>query len=265
MRLSQGQLNLLETCPRKFQHTYLDLLGSPVSPEQQDRIAWGSRFHLLMQQRELGLPVDSLLLQNPELERYFNALITAAPEIFANQPEAEIFRGAEHQRTLNFGDYLLTVRYDLLIAYQKNAKIIDWKTYPLPQNKTWLERDWQTRLYLYLLAETSEYLPKEISMAYWFVKAPLDQPDTPAFVKFAYSEAKHKKTHEDLTQLLENLTGWLKAYQEKKQNFPQVNVESKACDSCQYDIRCQRDSEKKQEDMKINELPELANIEEVAL
>ena len=41
MRLSQGQLNLLERCPRQFQHTYLEQLGSPINPEQQERQTWG--------------------------------------------------------------------------------------------------------------------------------------------------------------------------------------------------------------------------------
>ena len=51
-RLSQQHLNLLSLCPRKFQYTYLDQLVSPVSPDDEERIAWGNQFHLLMQQHE---------------------------------------------------------------------------------------------------------------------------------------------------------------------------------------------------------------------
>jgi len=61
LRLSQGHLNLLETCPRKFQHTYLEQLNSPANPEHEERQTLGSRFHLLMQQREMGLPINSFL------------------------------------------------------------------------------------------------------------------------------------------------------------------------------------------------------------
>jgi ATP-dependent exoDNAse (exonuclease V) beta subunit len=59
---------------------------------------------------------------------------------------------------------LLTVIYDLLIEAEDNAQILDWKTYPQPKEQNRLAKDWQTRLYLYVLAETSDYLPEQISM-----------------------------------------------------------------------------------------------------
>jgi hypothetical protein len=102
-RLSQGQLNLLETCPRKFQHIYIDQLGVPISPDQQERVTWGSRFHLLMQQRELGLPVDSLVEEDAQLQHYVTALVNAAPEILTPAPQT--FRESEHCRTLNFQSF----------------------------------------------------------------------------------------------------------------------------------------------------------------
>uniref|UniRef100_A0ACD5H192 PD-(D/E)XK nuclease family protein n=1 Tax=Desertifilum tharense IPPAS B-1220 TaxID=1781255 RepID=A0ACD5H192_9CYAN len=55
LHLSQGQLNLLQTCPRKFQQTFIDQLSTPMSPEQQDSMNWGSRFHLLMQRPRVGI------------------------------------------------------------------------------------------------------------------------------------------------------------------------------------------------------------------
>ncbi|NEP21702.1 PD-(D/E)XK nuclease family protein, partial [Moorena sp. SIO3I6] len=85
-RLSQGQLNVLETCPRKFQHIYFDQLGTPVSPEQQERLTWGSRFHLLMQQRELGLPVTSLVEEDTQLDYWLTGLVNAAPELSNPEP-----------------------------------------------------------------------------------------------------------------------------------------------------------------------------------
>ena len=162
MRLSQGQLNLLERCPRQFQHIYLDQLGSPANPEQKERQTWGSRFHLLMQQRELGLPIESLVQEDPQLQCWMTAFASAAPEILTPDTNNQ-FRESEHCRTLQVQDYLLTVVYDLLIADDRTAQILDWKTYPKPQNKRKLEQNWQTRLYLYVLAETSDYLPEQIS------------------------------------------------------------------------------------------------------
>ncbi|MEM7773853.1 MAG: PD-(D/E)XK nuclease family protein, partial [Cyanobacteria bacterium P01_A01_bin.37] len=55
MRLSQAHLTLIESCPRKFQYVYLDQVVAPVSPDDQYRREWGTHFHLMMQQRELGI------------------------------------------------------------------------------------------------------------------------------------------------------------------------------------------------------------------
>ena len=212
LRLSQGHLNLLETCPPKFQQSYLREANSLPNPEIEDKQVWGSRFHLLMQQRELGLPIASLLQEETELDRSLKALIEAAPELLINHHSG--IREAEHSRTLSFGNYLLTVVYDLLIAEKNRAKIIDWKTYLQPQHKNKLARNWQTRLYLYVLAETSDYLPEQISMTYWFVKL----PKKPKSHSFTYSQKKHQKTKQDLHNLLTNLDKWLQ--QNDLKSFP---------------------------------------------
>lgn len=263
-RLSQGQLNLLETCPRKFQHIYIDQLGSPTSPEQQESLAWGSRFHLLMQQRELGLSVDQLVAEDEPLQRCLTAFTKAAPEILFPHPQT--FRQSEHRRTLNFQGYLLTVIYDLLILDQQQAQILDWKTYPRPQNQRWLAQDWQTRLYLFVLAETSDYSPEQISMTYWFVKPQDNQGDSlkPQSLKFPYNRSLHDRTHQDLHLLLNHLTNWLKRYEETAEPFPQV-VETEDCDRCHFTVRCQRHPEMQEHSFNQSWLPDLAEVQEVSL
>ena len=154
MRLSQGQLNLLERCPRQFQHTYLDGIISPTSLEQQERLSSGSCFHLLMQQRELGLPIDAIVKENEQLQGWMNAFTGAATEILTTASDGE-FRESEHCRTLQVEEYLLTVIYDLFIARDDTCQILDWKTYPKPQDRRKLAQNWQTLLYQYVLAETS--------------------------------------------------------------------------------------------------------------
>ncbi|MCL1473867.1 PD-(D/E)XK nuclease family protein [Argonema antarcticum] len=260
MRISQRHLNLLGTCPRKFQHTYLDQLGLLTTPEQQERINWGSDFHLLMQQRELGLPIEPLVQEDAQMQRCLTALVSAAPEILTPNPSSKTFRESEHGRILPFQDYVLTVIYDLLIAEDKKAQILDWKTYPLPKNKRWLEEDWQTRLYLYVLAETSDYSPEQISMTYWFVQS---QPE-PKSLKFAYNAGKHEQTRRDLTQQLNYLTDWLESY-ERGEEFPQVVEGSRECDYCQFSVRCDRTSESEEPATSEDLIPNLANIQEVSL
>jgi PD-(D/E)XK nuclease superfamily len=223
VRLSQGQLNLLETCPPQFQHVYLEQLRSPISPEQQEKFAWGSRLHLLMQQIELGLPIESLLEIDKELGRSIVALTKAVPEVL--QTDSQIWRDAEHYRTLSFENYLLIAIYDLLITEPTKAKIIDWKTYLQPENKSKLAKNWQTRLYLYLLAETSDYAPENISMTYWFVKLPSE----PKSVTFTYSSSQHKKTKRDLSNLLQKLDNWLESYAQEGLSFPHLSNCQETC------------------------------------
>jgi hypothetical protein len=241
-RLSQGQLNLLTTCPRKFQHTYIEQLATPYTPEQQEKLAWGSKFHLLMQQKEIGLPIASIAETDTEIQRSVTAFINATPELFTPSENSNpTFRQAEHPRTLIFQNYLITVIYDLLIAEPTQAQILDWKTYPRPQNHKLLAQDWQTRLYLYVLIETSNYLPEQISMTYWFVQ--LKGENTPQKSQFNYTEKEHKTTQQDLTEILRQLTAWLQDYHEQGEPFPQVKITDNQCHFCQFNTRCDRDRE----------------------
>ncbi|ACK71700.1 conserved hypothetical protein [Gloeothece citriformis PCC 7424] len=216
IRLSQGQLNLLETCPPQFQRVYLEQLAPPVSPEQYQKLSWGSQFHQLMQQGELGLPIDSLLAEDEELHHAINALKATAPELW--QPQENTWREAEHTRQITFGGYVLTGVYDLLILEKSEAKIIDWKTYLQPEDSTKLALNWQTRLYLYLLAETTDYPLETLSMTYWFVKLPTQ----PKCLTFSYNQTQHEKTRQDLTKLLSQLDQWLEDYINDGVDFPHL-------------------------------------------
>ena len=104
-----------------------------------------------------------------ELDASVKDLVEAATEL--SEPKENSWREAEHSRTMGHGDFVLTVIYDLLIAQPDKAIILDWKTYRQPQKRANLAKNWQTRLYLYVLVETSEYTPEQITMTYWFVKS----------------------------------------------------------------------------------------------
>jgi PD-(D/E)XK nuclease superfamily len=269
LHLSQGLLNLFTACPRKFQHFYLDQLSLPIAPDQQDRLDWGSRFHLLMQQRELGLLDAALEISDRTEEPLYQAIeaiVQAAPALFRPVPLTEPlasampspmpFRQSEHHRTLALDGYLLTVIYDLLILDEQQAQILDWKTSPRPQNARKLAENWQTRLYPFVLAETSDYLPEQISMTYWFMQAkqavqaeqsvqaqdrqPQAQTFQPQPLRVDYTEKLHQQTSQDLAQLLCQLTQYLESYQVHAEPFPQVASSSRDCDTCAFAVRCQR-------------------------
>ncbi|NET71784.1 MAG: PD-(D/E)XK nuclease family protein, partial [Sphaerospermopsis sp. SIO1G2] len=170
-RLSQGHLNLLRNCPRKFQYSYLEQLNIPTNPDQENNRTLGSQFHLLMQQQEMNLPIDGFLEVDDNLQKLVQEFQKLAPEIFTTETNDQIFRESEHYRTLQIQDYLITVIYDLLIADQETAQILDWKTYNRVPKRDDLAKNWQTKLYMYVLAKTSDYVPENISMTYWFVQS----------------------------------------------------------------------------------------------
>ncbi len=236
MRLSQGQLKILAECPRKYQHLFLESLTVPPSPEQLAAQQWGDRFHLLMQQREMGLPIDPVLAQDAELQACVSTLQAIAPELF--DTTGETWRQSEHGRSLRVGDYWFTVVYDLLREWGDRAEIVDWKTYLYPRSREVLQEDWQTRLYLYVLAETSHYSPAQLRMTYWFVRTrnPETQMLEPQWVTITYSQRHHKQTHQALLHLCDRLSHLLA----NDGDFPQVPPDSPQCDRCAFAVRCQR-------------------------
>lgn len=259
-RLSQGHLNLLTVCPRKFQYSYLEQLNTPIDPKHEEYQILGSRFHLLMQQREMGLPINNLLQADSQLQNWMTNFTKIAPEIFTPNTNNQTFRESEHYRTLQIGDYLLTVIYDLLITDQNQAQILDWKTYPQPPKREILAQNWQKKLYMYVLAETSKCLLENISMTYWFVQSKGQIKN----IKFTYNEQQHQKTAQELNQLLNNLIKWVKDY-EYNTPLPQIKESDQTCESCQYAVRCHR-QKNKEITMNINQqFPNLENIAEVSL
>lgn len=244
--LTQGHLKLLDLCPRRLQYTYLDQLAAPEDPEMLERQRWGTRFHLAMQQREMGLPIDSLLAQDPELATAIRALEDQALDWFGpayDPTEPEVLRQSEHRRSLPWGQYELTVVYDLLRLTPHSGQIIDWKTYRQRPRKSQLAQDWQTRLYLYVLAETTGLDPAQLSMTYWFVPPPDGSPPKkaarPGSVTISYSHHKHRTTARDLRRLTRYLDQLLKDLP-TTQELPKVDVAQNHCIHCPFALRCQR-------------------------
>lgn len=261
--LTQGHLSLLEECPRKFRQVYLEGLLGPPAPDLLTSQLWGKRFHLLMQQRELGLPLlpDSPAPMDPMdvgLLECVQALIAAAPALF--RAEAGQFRQSEHLRSHAFNGYSLTAIYDLLILTPSSGLIVDWKTYFQARDRKRLEQDWQTRLYLYLLVETTDLAPEQVAMSYWFVRQrdPQTGKLAPQEVNLTYSSQKHERTRQDLQRLTTALT----SYQTSRE-FPQVGLGQGRCDRCAFVVPCDRLATGTEHGLL--QLPSLAEIEEVPL
>ena len=236
-RLSQGHLKTLQECPRKFEYIYLSSLATLSPIDRQQSMQFGSDFHRLLHQRELGMSIEPFLTANPKIQAAVNGLQQTAPHLFAETPEVE--RASEQVRTLMItgtdkeNQYLFTAIYDLLLLGVK-AQIIDWKTYGRPANARKLDRDWQTRLYLYMLVATSDYQPADVSFTYWFV-----QSDPPKSETFTYSDQQHQETQQELQELIDQLSIWLQQYRQGK-SLSQVEPEKQLCKNCQFVARCDR-------------------------
>jgi hypothetical protein len=259
LTLTQGHLKLLETCPRRYQYTYLDHCTVPTDAAMLERQRWGTQFHQVMQQRDLGLPVEDLLRGEPALAAAVNGLLAAAPELFA--PDFAGFRQSEHRCSLIFNHYSLTTIYDLLLLEPTQAQILDWKTYQRPPERTELAEDWQTRLYLYLLVETTDLAPEQVIMTYWFVAPPTaSQTGPPRSTTLAYSTAQHQRTTADLQRLTDRLTELLTT----PDDLPQVEPAAGHCDRCAFALRCQRSSDGYAL-AEAEALPAIADIAEIPL
>ncbi|MEM9451276.1 MAG: PD-(D/E)XK nuclease family protein [Cyanobacteria bacterium P01_E01_bin.6] len=272
MRLSQAHLTLLESCPRKFQYVYLDQVVAPVSPDDQHRREWGTHFHLMMQQRELGItPLPRTILsqqQQPQSEGAFyaavDALVAQLPDVFREEQSSN--RYSEHRKTLDIHShdnrhFLLTAVYDLVFFEEHQTTIFDWKTYQKPKTHRWLAEHWQTRLYPFVLTETSDLDPHQVSMVYWFVQSREGEAIAPESMTFTYDHAQHDAIRQTLCRLLEDLSNHLIAY-EQGISMPKVSEEKGRCGLCPFAIRCGRSPLKTEQPLL--DVSALLNIDQIA-
>lgn len=234
--ISQRHLNVWTTCQRKFQHYFLDELSLPTASDVQSKLDLGTKFHLLIQQKELGLDVADVAASEANLEKWLLAFETNPPTTISGD------RLSEHRRTyeLSIGDrdYVLNAIYDLLIMGSDRtssetpaAQIIDWKTHQRPLSWTQLQANWQTRLYLYMLAKTSDFAPEQLSIIYWFA-------NTATAVTISYDRLQHQKTERDLAKILGQIS-----QAQLDERFEQLPLGNEECNRCDFAHRCFRSSE----------------------
>jgi CRISPR/Cas system-associated exonuclease Cas4 (RecB family) len=238
--ISQGHLNIWETCQRKYEYSFLeDLSLSEADLQLKEKLLLGSHFHLLMQQKELGLDVLPLANSDPNLQSWLSAFENQPPEMIDGD------RLCEHRRTLEMlieipiemslhhsqnrdrdqGYFVLTAIYDFLILGDRKAQILDWKTHQVAIAFDKLQANWQTRLYLYLLAKTTNYAPEQLSMTYWFA-------NTAESVIIDYSQVDHEQTETKLLQILTEIS--------QSQDYPKLVINSPDCKYCEFRDRCDR-------------------------
>lgn len=234
--LTRSALRDFAECPRRFHLRYVDRLPWPNSPPDEPTavsLSRGQQFHRLLERHFLGLPVEESAIGDEVVRGWWSAFLRNGPPL----PEGR--RWAEHELTIPAGDFFLNGRFDLLIVTEMDgqpaAQLLDWKT-SRPRPVEHLQRDWQTRLYLAMLAEsgtaltggTRPLVPGNLAMTYWYASDP-DQPRT-----IRYNAAAHTENWAEIRDLLARLT---EQFNEGAWPLTQ-NLDH--CRACAYQVYCGR-------------------------
>ena len=234
--LSQARLLAFLTCRRRFQLRFLEHLPWPEFPlemSQRPAIEQGHKFHQLLERYFLGLPVDLFDIGDKQLRswwRRFEQSDIALPD-GRRLPELRL--------TVPAGSHFLIGRFDLVIigsaAGYPFAHIYDWKT-SRPRTVSELQAEWQTRLYLAMLAESGSSLTEDdsalhadqIALIYWYVDDPLE-PRT-----ITYSQEQHDLNWTKIEELVAEIDNCLQLDQ-----WPLTDNWSH-CRTCAYQAYCGR-------------------------
>lgn len=238
---SHRKLVTFLTCQRRFQLRYRLGLPWPQPPQLE---AWrqaalrGKRFHRMLERHFLSLlPEDEgeLPAVDRKLAAWQRIFQTQGPVIPPGQ------RLPELTLTVPIGEHWLTGRFDLLVLGDAAAHIYDWKTESRPRSREELAHDWQTILYLALLAEGGRALtpdaspiePEAIQLTYWFVHAPA-QP-----VTFRYSMAAHQENLTQILALIDEIGARDNAGGESSAIWP-LTDDLESCGRCAFAVLCGR-------------------------
>jgi CRISPR/Cas system-associated exonuclease Cas4 (RecB family) len=234
--ISQASLLAFLTCHRRFYLRYLERLPWPellLKTSQRPSVERGQKFHQLLERFFLGLPVDPTAIRDTQLRawwRRFQESELALPQ-GRRLPELRI--------TVPAGPHFLIGRFDLVIVSTAQdhpfAHVYDWKT-SRPRTHSELQQEWQTRLYLAMLAESSSALTgdegsldaNQISLTYWYVDEPLE-PRT-----ITYSQEQHKQNWIEIQELVGEIELGL-----DQDQWPLTDNWSH-CRTCAYQAYCGR-------------------------
>jgi hypothetical protein len=136
-----------------------------------------AELNLTLQQISMGLPLDSLFIEYPQVKK---AATFAKPYI--DIPGSKYWDEYLH---LDYQNSRLRAKYDLIVYDDKKVTGIDWKT-QIKINPQELEQSMKTQLKLFILRETTDLPPEQISLFYLNL-------ETEKVCQFAYSSEKHSK------------------------------------------------------------------------
>jgi PD-(D/E)XK nuclease superfamily len=209
---SQSSLQDYTDCRRRFFLRYIQRVSWPAVQtepviENERHIRRGERFHRLVQQYLLGVPVERLAeIANADpdehLPQWWQSFISSVASGLNGTRSVELALVAPLANTR------LAARYDLILTSPEGHLIIyDWKTSLKRPKRNWLASRLQTQVYPYLLARAGNFLlqkntsqsPEQISMIYWFAEFP-NQPE-----RFNYNKAQYAEDGRTLENLVTDI------------------------------------------------------------
>jgi hypothetical protein len=240
--LSRNKLATFLVCQRQFQLRYLERLmwpEAPLSAADTERLAQGQQFHRLVQRHFLGLPVEPGTITDRTVRQWWLTFVQHQPRL----PHGRFL--PELTLTIPIGHHLLNGRFDLLLIGEENgapfAHVFDWKT-GKAQDEYTLRHDWQTRLYLAMLAEGGRALwgedhgrllqPEHVAITYWYVTNP-DQPCT-----IHYHHTWHEQNWAEMSTLVAQI-----ATQLAQGGIWPLTADWSSCQVCTYQAFCGRQAE----------------------
>lgn len=160
-------------------------IATVPKPRQKSEID-GSRFHLIMQQVGLGIPVDGLLASNPQLKQWVDAALPYT------QIPGDKQWGIELCHKIN--SIYLIENFDLIVSNQDKVIAVDW-TIAKPQDFNLVKESWKTQLRLFLLHQTTGIPCENVSLVYLFV-------NKNATFQCCYNDKQHEENKQKLEDIL---------------------------------------------------------------
>lgn len=241
--LSRQRLETFLICRRRFQLRYLRRLPWPDAPLDEGTataVSRGEQFHQLVQRHFLGLPVSEAAIEDTQLRRWWRLFAGQPPLLPPGQRHVE--RSLTVPVQLNGAPpALLSARFDLLVTGKNengpSAHVFDWKTGRL-RSAAELTADWQTRLYLALLAaggaalwgngRSVQLAPENVTITYWSVQ----QPDAPHTIR--YDAAAHAANWAEITAVIAAI------HAEAERDAWPLTDDWSHCRVCAYQAYCGR-------------------------
>ena len=243
-QFSQSNLQDFVDCRRRFQLKHMQHILWPAvqaepAMEIEHQIELGSRFHHLVHQFALGIPLDKLNLpaHNEVLAQWWENFQSAISESGSlhNAWLPSVQRLPETTISGHLGNVRLIAKMDLIAIHPDgNIQIFDWKTSQQVPRRTWLAERLQTKVYPYLFLQAGSIFtngktikPEQLEMIYWYSS----MPEAP--IHFPYTQRQFQSDQAYLHSILDTLLRL------EANDFSMTNDE-RHCNYCVYRSLCNR-------------------------